>query len=115
MKFLIRLGVSAAVIFGVAYLSGGWLLQVDDFVAALWAALVLSIINAVVRPILGLLSLPITILTLGLFALVLNAFMIYLVAWVVPGVETTGFIQTMLAAIIISLATAIISSAIDKD
>lgn len=114
MKFVLRMLVSAAVIFGVAYLSGGWLLGVEDFVAALWAAAVLSLLNALVRPVIGFLSLPITVLTLGLFALVLNALMLYLVAWVVPGVETTGFIQTMIAAVVISLVTAFFSAAIDK-
>ncbi len=97
----------------MAYLSGGWLLSVESFAAALWAALVLSIVNAVVRPVVGLLSLPITILTLGLFALVLNALMIYLVAWIVPGVATNGFFPTLLAAIIISLATAFLASALE--
>lgn len=115
MRFVLRMLVSAVTIFGVAYLSDMWLLSVDDFMAALWAALVLSLLNAFVRPVLGLLSLPITIVTLGLFALVLNALMIYLVAWIVPGVETTGFIQTMLAALLISLVSAFFASAIDKE
>ena len=111
MKFVIRLLISAVVIFGVAYLSGGWLLKVDGFMAALWAALVLALVNAVVRPVVGFLSLPITILTFGLFALVLNALMIMLVAWVVPGVETNGFFPTLIAALIISISTAVLSSA----
>ena len=51
VKFILRMLVSAAVIFGVAYLSGGWLLEVDTFVAALWAALVLAVVNAFVRPV----------------------------------------------------------------
>lgn len=107
--------VSAAVIFGVAYLSGGWLLEVDAFTSALWAALVLAVVNAFVRPVVKLLSLPITIVTLGLFALVVNALMIYLVAWIVPGVEVTGFFQTVLAAIVISAVTSLFTAAIDKD
>lgn len=113
MKFIIRLLISALVIFGVAYLSGGWLLAVESFAAALWAALVLAVVNAVVRPVVGLLSLPITIITFGLFALVLNALMIYLVAWIVPGVETTGFFPTLIAALIISISTAVLSSAFE--
>ncbi|MFU8890558.1 MAG: phage holin family protein [Anaerosomatales bacterium] len=115
MKFVLRMVVSAAVIFGVAYLSGGWLLSVDSFVAALWAALVLAVVNAFVRPVVKVLSLPITLLTLGLFALVVNAAMIYLVAWVVPGVDTTGFFQTVLAAIVIAIVTSLFTAAIDKD
>lgn len=115
MKFVLRMVVSAAVIFGVAYLSDGWLLSVDGFVAALWAALVLAVVNAFVRPVVKILSLPITILTLGLFALVVNAAMIYLVAWVVPGVDTTGFLPTIVAAIIISVVTSLFTRLIDKD
>jgi putative membrane protein len=115
MKFVLRMVVSAAVIFGVAYLSGGWLLEVDGPVAALWAAIVLAVVNAFVRPVVKLLSLPITILTLGLFALVVNAAMIYLVAWIVPGVDTTGFFATVIAALIISAATSLFTRLIDKD
>ena len=92
MKFLLRMLVSAAAIFGVAYLSDGWLLQVDSFwPAAVIAALVLALVNAIVKPIVHLLSLPVTILTLGLFSLVISALMLYLVAAVVDGVHTTGF------------------------
>lgn len=115
VKFILRMLVGAAVIFGVAYLSGGWLLQVEGFVAALWAAVVLAVVNAFVRPVVKILSLPITIVTLGLFALVVNALMIYLVAWVVPGVETTGFFPTVLAAIIIAAVTSLFTKAIDRD
>ncbi len=115
MNFVLRMLVSAAAIFGVAYLSGGWLLDVDSFTAALWAAAVLALLNAFVRPVLGFLSLPITVLTLGLFALVLNALMLYIVAWLVPGVEITGFFQTLIAAVLISVVSAFFSSAIDRD
>ncbi len=115
MNFILRMLVSAAVIFGVAYLSGGWLLQVESPVAAVWAAVVLAVVNAFVRPVVKILSLPITILTLGLFALVVNALMIYLVAWIVPGVDTTGFLPTMIAAVIISAVTSLFTAAIDRD
>lgn len=115
MRFVLRMVVSAAVIFGVAHLSGGWLLEVDGPVAAFWAAVVLSVVNAFIRPVVKLLSLPITILTLGLFALVVNAAMIYLVAWIVPGVHTTGFFATIIAAIIISAVTSLFTGLIDKD
>lgn len=115
MKFVLRLGMSAVVIFGVAYLSDGSLLAVDGVVAALWAALVLAVVNAFVRPVVKLLTLPITIITLGLFSLVVNALMIYVVSWIVPGVDTVGFLPTVLAAFIISIVTSLFSKAIDKD
>ena len=116
MKFLLRMLISAAAIFGVAYLSGGWLLGVDAFwPAAVIAALVLALVNAIVKPIVSFLSLPVTFLTLGLFALVINAGMLYLVAAIVDGVHTTGFIQTVLAAIIISIVSSIGGALTSKD
>lgn len=114
MKFVLRLVMSAVVIFGVAYLSGGELLAVDGLTAAFWAALVLAVVNAFIRPVVALLTLPITVVTLGLFALVVNALMLYVVSWIVPGVDTVGFFRTMLAAVIISAVTSLISRAIDK-
>lgn len=115
MRFALRLIISAGVIFGVAYLSRGELLVVDGAVAAVWAALVLAVVNAFIRPVVSLLALPVTVLTLGLFALVVNALMIYIVSWVVPGVETVGFFRTVLAALIISIVTALFSRALEKD
>lgn len=116
MKFILRMLVSAATLFGVAYLSGGALLQVDAFwPAAVIAAVVLAVVNAVVKPVVSVLAIPVTILTLGLFALVINALMLYLVAWVVPGIHTVGFLQTVLASIIISIVTAIAGKMLEGD
>lgn len=116
MKFLLRMLISAVAIFGVAYLSNGWLLEVEEFWPdAVLAALVLAVVNAVVKPVVHILSLPVTVLTLGLFSLVISALMLYLVAAVVPGVHTTGFVQTVLAALIIAAVTSIGSSLIEKD
>lgn len=105
MRFLLRMLVSAGVIFGVAYLSGGALLYVDSFLAAFIAAVVLALVNAFVRPIVKVLTLPITLITLGLFALVVNALMFYVVEWIVPGFQLVGFWQTVLAALIVSVVT----------
>ena len=115
MKLIIRLLISAVVIFGVAYLSDGGLLAVEGWQAAGWAALVLGLVNLIVRPVVKLIALPVTCLTLGLFGLVINAAMLYLVAWVVPGLETVGFWQTLLAAVIISLVTSILAKLVEKD
>jgi hypothetical protein len=113
MKFVLRLLVSAAVIFGVAYLSGGWLLQVDTSSRRSGPhSSSRSSTRSCGRS--SDCSRCRSRLTLGLFALVVNALMIYLVAWIVPGVETTGFFQTIVAAIIISVVTAFFSAAIDK-
>jgi len=116
VKFLLRLLISAAVIFGVAYLSRGRLLYVASFwPAAVIAALALAVVNALVKPIVFVLSLPVTILTLGLFALVINALMLALVAAVVPGVETVGFLQTLLAALCIAIVTSVLTGFVEED
>lgn len=115
MKFIIRMLISAAAIFGVAYLSNGWLLQVDEFwPSAVLAAVVLALVNAIVKPVVHVLSLPVTCLTLGLFSLVISAAMLYIVAWVVDGVTTTGFWQTVLAAVIIAIVTSVGTSLVDR-
>lgn len=114
MRFVMRMLVSAAAVFGVAYLSGGALLQVDAFwPAAVYAALVLAVVNAVVKPVVQVLAFPVTILTLGLFALVVNAFMLYIVDWVVPGVSTTGFWQTVVASLLISVVSSVAGKLIE--
>ncbi len=107
MRFILRMLVSAAALFGVAYLTGGSLLQVDSFwPAAVIAAVVLAVVNALVKPVVQFLAFPVTFLSLGLFSLVISALMLYIVAWVVPGVQTTGFLQTVLASVIISVVSA---------
>ena len=115
VRLLVKLLVSTAVIFGIAYFSGGALLGVESFTAALLGAIVLGLVNTFIRPIVKLLTLPINLITLGLFSLVVNTLMLYLVTWVVPGLETVGFLRTMLAALIISIITSVTSWVIDRD
>jgi putative membrane protein len=76
------------------------------------AALMLGVVNAFVRPLAFILTLPLTVLTLGLFLLVLNAGMIGLVAWIVPGFEISGFWTAVGAALIVSLVSWAASTAI---
>jgi putative membrane protein len=76
------------------------------------AAILLGIVNAFVRPLAFILTLPITVLTLGLFLLVLNAAMIGLVAWIVPGFTISGFWTAVGAALIVSLVSWAASSVI---
>jgi putative membrane protein len=116
MHFILRMLISAGAIFGVAYLTGGSLLGPMDFwPTALFAAIILGIANAVIRPVLHVLTFPITLLTLGFFALVINAAMIYLVEAIVPGFNTVGFWQTIVASIIISIVSSIGSSLVGAD
>lgn len=89
LYFIIRLVLNALALIIVANVIPG--IAVRDFPIALLAAVVIGLVNALVRPLLELLSLPITILTLGLFSLVINALMFALAAWITPGFDVAGF------------------------
>jgi putative membrane protein len=117
MKFLVRMVVSAVTFLGIGYFSAGALLDIepDAYLGALLAALVLAIANAVIKPIVKFVSLPLRIVTLGLFGLVINAAMFYIVAWIVPDLELVGFWQTVVAALIMSVVMAVTARALDKD
>ena len=78
--------------------------------ALIWAAIALGLINAFVRPVLVLLTLPFTIVTLGLFLLILNAGMLNLAGWFVDGFEVVGFWSAVFGAIVISLASGLCSN-----
>src|SRR3989339_1035776 len=75
--------------------------SVESFGYALLAAFVLGLVNAIVRPILFILTLPVTIMTLGLFTFILNALMIWLVSTIVDGFVVEGFIPALLAALLL--------------
>ena len=107
-NFIVTVLITAAGLFIVSRLNLG--LQIDNLTTTLVAALVLGLLNAFVRPILGFLSLPITILTLGLFSLVLNALMILLMSALVKGVHVNGFLGALIASIVLSILTWIFSS-----
>lgn len=89
LQFLVRIFLNALAVMLVAYLIPG--VTVDSFPIAFLAALVIGLINALIRPLIELLSLPITILTLGLFTLVINALMFWLASAIVPGFTVAGF------------------------
>ncbi|MBI2561841.1 MAG: phage holin family protein [candidate division NC10 bacterium] len=96
----LAIGVAAQVLPGI---------QVDGLWAASVAALLLGLVNVTLRPILLLLTLPLTVVTLGLFALVVNGAMLALVASVVKGVHVAGFGSAVLGAILISLAGSLLA------
>lgn len=108
--FLMRAAISALGLWIASHLLSG--LSFDSPAKLLIAALVLGVVNALVRPIAFILTLPLTILTLGLFLLVLNAGMVALVAWLVPGFQVAGFWTALFAALIVSLVSWAASSMI---
>ena len=106
VSVLINWIVSAMVIFSVAYILPG--VKVSDFTSALVVALVLGIINALLKPILLILTLPINILTLGLFTFILNALLILLVSNIVAGFKVDGFFAALIFAIVLSIANTVV-------
>lgn len=109
-RFLIRSLVTTLAILIVTRLSEN--IQVDSAMTAVVAAVCLGIVNAVLRPIVFLLTLPFTILTLGLFTFVVNGGMLFLVAALIKGFAITGFLHAIWAALAISLISLILDALI---
>ena len=88
--------------------------QVDHFGAAMWAALVIGLLNAFVRPLLILLTLPVTLLTLGLFLFVINALTFQMASGLLDGFHVTGFWQALLGSVLYSLFGLVIDTALQR-
>jgi putative membrane protein len=104
--FLLHQFITAALLLLVARIVSGF--HVKGFGAALIAALVLGLVNAIVRPLMILLTLPLTILTLGLFLLVINALMLWLVAALVPGFQVRSFGAAFIGSVLLTLLNLLI-------
>lgn len=107
MNILINWLVSALVILIAAYLLPG--VHVESFTAALATAVVMGIINLLIKPLLILLTLPITILSLGLFTFVINALLILLASSLVPGFKVDGFWWAFIFSIVLSIINSFIN------
>lgn len=108
MMFIVRLLINMVAILIISYLFPG-MIWVDDFLAALVAAFLLGIVNAILRPILVFLTFPLTLLTLGLFLLVINGLMLWSVSGLVRGFHVNGFWGAALGSILISIVSWILS------
>jgi putative membrane protein len=105
MKLLLRLIINAFALMVVAYLVPDVHVVGGFFPGAIVAAIVLGIVNAILRPILVLLSLPLEILTLGLFTIVINAALFWLVGHLGVGLEVHGFVAALIGAIILAIVS----------
>ncbi len=113
MKLVVRWLLGAVALMLIAYFVPG--IAVSSFYAALVAALILGLINALIRPFLILLTLPVNILTLGLFTLVINALMFWLASSVVKGFSVAGFWPAFWGALAMSLISWVLSSLFKKE
>ena len=101
MKLIIKWLFSAAALLAVAYIYSG--VVVTSFTSALIAAALLGALNTVVRPVLVLLTLPVTLVTLGLFLFVINALMFWAAASLLSGLHVTGFVAALSGSLIYSV------------
>lgn len=106
--FIARVLINMIAILIIAYLFPR-IVWVDSFAGALVASFILGIINAVIRPVLIFLTLPLTVVTLGFFLLVINGLMLGLVAFIVPGFYVNGLGGAIIGSVLISLVSWVLS------
>ena len=109
MYFIIRLLINMVAILIIAYLLPK-MIQVDSWIAALVAAFLLGVANTFIRPLLVVLTLPLTVVTFGLFLLLINGLLLWLVSALVRGFYVNGFWGAVIGAILISIVSWILSS-----
>lgn len=112
MKIIVKWMLSAAALLAVAYIYSG--VQVTSFTAALIAAFVIGLFNTILRPILVILTLPVTLVTLGLFLFVINALMFWAASGVMNGFQVRGFGAALIGSLIYSAFGLIIESALER-
>lgn len=108
MKFVFKIIISSLAVFFTAYLLPG--VDVENYFVAIIIALVLSFLNYFVKPLLILLTIPVTIFTFGLFLLAINALMILFAEYMVEGFHVRGFWWALLFSIVLSLVTSILEA-----
>lgn len=113
MNLIIRIVINALVVFGLAYFMKG--VHVDNIITAIWVAIILGVLNAIVKPILVILTLPITFITLGLFLLVINALVVMIGDDLIDGFKVDGFWSALIFSLLLSLFSSILYSADKKE
>ena len=92
--------------FALALIFTAWVIpgiEVSSFLSAMFACVIIALINTFVKPVLQLVTLPINFLTVGLFSFVLNALLLKLAGWITPGLEVDGFLSALLGSIVLSI------------
>lgn len=109
MKFIINLLITAAIAYGLSMLLKPHIL-IDSYTTSLIFCLVLAFLNAILKPLLIFLTLPITILTFGIFLIVLNVLIVLLAAKMVDGIRIDGFWWALFFSVLLSIASSLISN-----
>lgn len=106
MRFLKKLLLNSIFVFILSYFLKG--IQISSFLNALFFTVALAFLNSIIKPILVLLSLPITVLTLGLFLIIINTGLVYLAAYLVGGIQIENFIYGVVFSLMISIITSLV-------
>lgn len=107
MKLIVKWLMSAVALLTVAWLYPG--VHFASFASAMWAAAFIGLLNSLVRPVLLVLTLPVTVFTLGLFLFVINALLFWLAAYLLDGFMVTGFMSALLGSIIYSALSLVVN------
>lgn len=101
VNIILKWVIYALLIIFVSWIVPG--IEVDNFISAMFVCIILALINTFIKPFLQLITLPVTIVTLGLFSLVINALMLMLAGWIAPGFEVEGFLSALFGSLLLSL------------
>ena len=107
LQIIIALVLNALALMATAYIVPGF--HVADFKSAVLASVVLGVVNTFIKPILKFITLPITLITLGLFSFVINALVLFMVSAVVPGLKLDSWIAAILGSIVLSIVGTVLS------
>lgn len=113
MNFILRLLITAAIAYVLSKILTG--VHIDDYITAIIFALVLAVLNAIVKPILIILTLPITIITLGLFLFVINALIIIIADKFIDGIKVDGFFWALIFSLILSVLSSAANAMLKDD
>lgn len=108
MQLIVALVLNALALLATAYIVPGF--KVDNFTTALLAAIVLGVVNTFIKPVISYVTHPINVVTLGLFAFVVNAVVLFIVSYFVPGLMIDGWVPAILGAIVLAVVATILSS-----
>jgi putative membrane protein len=109
LKVILKILITAGALLLIARFVPG--IAISGYATALWVALLWGIVGVTLRPLLGLLTLPITIMTLGLFSFILNALLLWLLAAFVPNFSVSGFLPALEASVLLSIVSMVLHTA----
>lgn len=101
IKVFFRWMIYSILIIFVSWIVPG--IEVDNFISAMFVCIVIALINTFIKPFFEIITLPINVLTLGLFSLIINALMLMLAGWLAPGFTVEGFLSAFIGALLLSL------------